>query len=166
MVAREQGLRVCGFDCEVCACDCQCVFQGHNWQKICIEIGRDKKRIKEQGKNGSNQSPAETGATVWTQFIMTKSQNRNVREYQYVDGRTSHELLQEISSLSLYDVYTDPLMALDANVTQGLQKNMSLSASLQYCCMDGTMKLMTLAQATVALGRGGGEASGWRVEYW
>ncbi len=107
------------------------MFQEHNRQKICIGIGREKKRLEEQGKSGSYPSPAETGATVWTQFIMTEIQNRNVREHQHVDGRTSHELLQDISSLALYDVYCDPLMALDANVTWGLQKNMPLSAPLR-----------------------------------
>jgi hypothetical protein len=32
VVAREQGagVGVCGFDCKVCACDCQCVIQEHN----------------------------------------------------------------------------------------------------------------------------------------
>jgi hypothetical protein len=73
---------------------------------------------------------------VWTQFIMNEIQNRKVREHQHVDGRTSHDLLQEISSLALYDVYCDLLMALYANITRGLQKNTPLSAPLQICCMD------------------------------
>jgi hypothetical protein len=54
-------------------------------------------------------------------------------------------------SLAFYDVYRDPLMASDANITQGLQKIMQLSAHLQeYCCGDGTTKPMTLAQAMEA----------------
>jgi hypothetical protein len=63
---------------------------------------------------------------------MTEIQNRNVREHQHVDGCTSHELLWDISYLAVCDVYSDLLMASDANVTQGLQKNMPLSAPLRY----------------------------------
>ncbi len=157
VVAWEQGPGVCSFDCNVCTCNCRCVFQEHNRQKICIGIGREKKRIEEQGKNGSNPSPVETGAMVWTQSIMTEIQNRNVCEHQHVDGHTSHEHLHAISPLALYDVYSDLLMVLDANVTQGLQKNMPISAPLQYCCTDGTTKPMTFAQAMAAEKRWGGE---------
>jgi hypothetical protein len=94
---------------------------------------------------------------VLTQFIMTEIQNRNPREHQHVDGRTSHELLQDISSLALYDIYSDPLMASDATINQGLQKNMPLSAPLRYCYVDRTTKLITLAQAMAAEKRRGGE---------
>jgi hypothetical protein len=154
-VAWEQGPGVSSFDCKVCACDCRCVFQEHNQQKICIGIRREQKRIEEQERNSSNPSLAELGAMVWTQFILM---NRKVLEHQHVDGRTSHELLQNIPSLALYDVYSDLLMASDANVTQGLQKNMPLSAPpLQYRCVDGTTKPMTLAQAMAVEKRRGGE---------
>jgi hypothetical protein len=124
LIAREQGLGICGFDCKVCSCECGCVFQEHNRQKICIRIRRKKKKIEEQGRNGSNPSPAEMGAMVWTQFIMTEIQNSNVCEHQHIDGHTSHELLRDVSSLAACDVYSDFLMASDANVTWGLQKNM------------------------------------------
>ncbi len=126
MAAWEQGPGDCGFDCKFFTCNCRCVFQEHNRQTICIGIGREKKSIEGQGRNGSNPSPAEMGSMVWTQFIMTEIQNRNVCEHQHVDGRTSHELLQDFSSLALYDVYSDPLMASDANVTRGLRKSMPL----------------------------------------
>jgi hypothetical protein len=107
VVAWERGPGVCGFDCKVCTFDCRCVFQEHNRQKICIGIGREKRRLEDQGnlKSNSNPSPAEMGAMVWTQFIMTEIKNRNVHEHQHIDGQTSHELLQEISSLASYDVY-------------------------------------------------------------
>jgi hypothetical protein len=124
VVAWEQGPGICGFDCKVCTCKCRCGFQEHNRQEICIRIGREKKRIEEQGRNGSNSSPAETGATVWTQFIMTEIQNRNVSEHQHIDGHTNHELLLDISSLAACVVYSDLLMASDANIIRGLQKNM------------------------------------------
>jgi hypothetical protein len=60
VVAWEQGPGVGGFDCKACTCGCQCVFQEHNWQNICIGIGRKKKRLDEQGnfKSGSNPSLA------------------------------------------------------------------------------------------------------------
>ncbi len=97
--------------------------------------------------------------TVWTQFILTEIKNRNVREHQHVDGCTIHELLQDISSLASYDVYCNPRMASDANVTQGLQKNMLLSAPLQYHCADGTAKPMTLTQAMASEKRWSGDVS-------
>jgi hypothetical protein len=90
------------------------------------------------------------GAMVWTQFILTEIDNRNICEHQHVDGHTSHELLQDISFLASYYVYCDPPMALDVNITQGLQKKMPLSAPLQYCCTDRIAKPMTLGQAMAA----------------
>jgi hypothetical protein len=159
VVARDQGLGICGFDCKVCTCDCCCVFQEHNWQKICVGIWREKKRIEEQGisKRGSNPLPEETGATVWTQFIMTEMENKIVHELQHIDGCTSHELLHDIISLASNNVDRDLLMALDANVTRGLQKKVLLS-SLRYCCADGSTRPMTLAQAmAVEKLWGGGE---------
>ncbi len=50
-------------------------------------------------KRGSNQSQEETGVTVWTQLIMTEIEIRNNTEDQHIDGGTSHDLLQDISTL-------------------------------------------------------------------
>jgi hypothetical protein len=59
------GPGVCGFDCVICDCDCKCVFQEHNRQKIAVEIVREKTRLEGQGKaakNGrSDLSQEETG---------------------------------------------------------------------------------------------------------
>jgi hypothetical protein len=151
VVAWERGPGVCGFDCKAYACDCWCVFQEH---KI-----RRGLRSKGNLKHSSNPSPAEMGAMVWTQFILTEIENRNVHEHQHVNDRTSHELLQDISSLASYDAYRDPLMASDANVTRGLHKKILLSAPSQYCCTDETTKPMTLAQAMAAEKHWGEEVS-------
>jgi hypothetical protein len=62
------------------------------------------------------------GSNGLDSFIMTVIENRNVHEHQHINGCTSHELLQDISSLASIDVYHDPLMALDANITRGFQK--------------------------------------------
>ena len=58
-VARDQGPGICGFDCKVCACDCRCVFQEHNRQKIRVGIGREKKRLEEQGDLKDGKSSTE-----------------------------------------------------------------------------------------------------------
>ena len=76
-VARDRGPGIYGFDCELCACDCQCVFQEHNRQKIWNGIGRENKRLEEL-KRGSNPSSKDMGEKAWTQFIMTEIDNRKV----------------------------------------------------------------------------------------
>ncbi len=72
----DRGPGVCGFDCVICDCDCKCVFQEHNWQKIAVGIAREKMQLEGQGKaakNGrSDPSPEETRCTAW--IIVTEIQ--------------------------------------------------------------------------------------------
>ena len=46
----DRGPGVCGFDCVICDCDCKCVFQEHNRQKIAVGIAREKTRLERQGE--------------------------------------------------------------------------------------------------------------------
>jgi hypothetical protein len=46
----EQGPRFCGFDCMVCDCNCRCVFQEHNRQKIAAGLMREKKWLEDAKK--------------------------------------------------------------------------------------------------------------------
>jgi hypothetical protein len=108
----DRGPGVCGFDCVICNCDCKCVLQEHNRKKIAVGIAREKMQLEGQGKaakNGcSNPFPEETRRSAWTQLIMTEIQNHNVREHQHINARSSHELLQDVSTLSAIDAYSNP----------------------------------------------------------
>ena len=91
--------------------------------KIAVGIAREKKQLEGQGKanGGSDPSPEETGRSAWTQLVMTEIQNHNVREHQHIDTRSSHELLQDVSTLAAISAYSNPGMAADANVSRGLR---------------------------------------------
>jgi hypothetical protein len=145
------GPGVCGFDCVICDCDCKCVFQEHNRQKIAVGIAREKMQLEGQGKgakNGcSNPSPEETGCSAWTQLIMTEIQNHNVWEHQHINARSSHELLQDVLTLSAIDAYSNPCMAADANISRGLHILIQLSGRVNYRGEDGSKRAMTLAAA-------------------
>jgi hypothetical protein len=128
----DRGPGVCGFDCVIFDCDCKCVFQEHNRQKIAVGIVREKTRLKRQGNAAflsgrSDPSPKETGSSAWTQLILTEIQNHNVREHQHIGAHSSHELLQDVSTLSATDACSNPGMAANANVSRGLRTLVPLS---------------------------------------
>ena len=148
----DRGPGVCRFDCVICNCDCKCVFQEHNRQKIAVGIAREKTRLERQGKAAkksgrSNPSPKETGRSAWTQLILTEIQNHNVREHQHTNARSSHELLQDVSTLSAIDAYSNPGMVADANVSRGLRTLVPLSGPVNYRAEDGSKRAMTLVAA-------------------
>ena len=148
----DRGPGVCGFDCVICACDCKCVFQEHNRQKIAVGIAREKTRLEGQGKAAkksgrSDPSPEETGRSAWTQLILTEIQNHNVQEHQHIDARSSHELLQDVSTLAAIDAFSNPGMAADTNVSRGLRTLVPLSGPVNYRADDGSKRAMTLAAA-------------------
>jgi len=58
-----------------------------------------------------NWTPEETGRSAWTQLIMTEIQNHNIREHQHINTHSSHELLQDVSTLFAIDAYSNPGMA-------------------------------------------------------
>jgi hypothetical protein len=78
---------------------------------------------------------------------MTEIQNHNVREHQHIDARSSHELLQDVSTLSAIDAYSNPGMAADANVSRGLRTLVPLSGPVNHRAEDGSKRAMTLAAA-------------------
>ena len=91
--------------------------------------------------------PEETRCSAWTQLIMTEIQNHNVREHQHIDTRSSHELLQDVSTLAAIDAFSNPGMAADANVSRGLRTLVPLSGPVNYRAEDGSKRAMTLAAA-------------------
>ena len=79
---------------------------------------------------------------------MTEIQNHNIREHQYIDARSSHDLLQDVLTLSAIDAYSNPGMAADANVSsRGLCTLVPLSGPVNYRAEDGLKRAMTLAAA-------------------
>jgi hypothetical protein len=128
------------------------VFQEHNRQKIAVGIAREKIGLERQGKAAkksgrSDPSPKETGRSAWTHLILTEIQNHNVREHQHTDACSLHELLQDVSTLSAINAYSNPGMAADANVSQGLRTLVPLSGPVNYRAEDGSKRAMTLAAA-------------------
>ena len=108
-------------------------------------------------KNGhSNPLPEETGRSAWTPLIMMEIQNHNVREHQHINARSSHKLLQDVLTLSAIDAYSNPGMAANANVSQGLHTLIPLSGRVNYHGEDGLKRAMTLA-AVKAMERQQGE---------
>jgi hypothetical protein len=57
---------------------------------------------------------------------------------------------QDVISLAAMDDYLDPMMAQDANVSQGLQKVIPLLQNVNYCANNETTRPMTLARAMAA----------------
>ena len=78
---------------------------------------------------------------------MTEILNHNVREHQHSDARSSHELLQNVSTLAAIGAYSNPGMAADANVSRGLRDLLPLSGPVNYRAEDGSKRPMTLAAA-------------------
>jgi hypothetical protein len=110
----DRGPGVCGFDCVVCDCDCRSVFMEHNRQKISTGVEREKKRLEEAKRtSGGDASPKECGGTEWSKFLFSAIENRNVRERQHVDNRSTAELHQDCASLAATDAFSDPTMASD-----------------------------------------------------
>ena len=85
--------------------------------------------------------------SAWTQLIMTEIQNHNIREHQHIDARSSHDLLQDVLTLSAIDAYSNPGMAADANVSRGLRTLVPLSGPVNYRAEDGSKRAMTLVAA-------------------
>ena len=117
--------------------------------KIAFGIAREKTQLEGQGKanGGSNPSPEVTGRSAWTQLVITEIQNHNIREHQHVDARSSHELLQDVSTLAAISAFSNPGMAADANVSRGLRTLLPLSGPVNYRAKDGSRRPMTLAAA-------------------
>jgi len=79
---------------------------------------------------------------------MTEIQNHNIREHQYIDARSSHDLLQDVLTLSAIDAYSNPGMTANANVSsRGLRTLVPLSGPVNYRVEDGLKRAMTLAAA-------------------
>ncbi len=114
----DRGPGVCGFDCVICDCNCKCVFQEHNRQKIAVGIAREKTPSFLSGC--SDPTPEETRHSAWTPLILTEIENHNVREHQHINARSSHKLHQDVSTLPAIDAYSNPGMAANANVSWGL----------------------------------------------
>jgi hypothetical protein len=158
----NQGNGVCGFDFVVCNCDCWCLFMEHNQQKIATGVVWEKKRLegaKKSGRSGGSGGggalPEAMGRTAWTEYIMSGIENQNEQEHWHVDGRSQDELLQDIATLAGINVFLDPMMVLDANVSWGLQKMIPLLQTVNYCVVDGTTRPMTLARVVAAKKRRG-----------
>jgi hypothetical protein len=82
------------FDCMVCDCDCQCVFQEHNQQKIATRKMREKKRLEDAKKinsGGCDASLEATGRSAWMEFVMSVIENRNICESQHIDNCSSNK---------------------------------------------------------------------------
>jgi hypothetical protein len=123
----DRGPGTCGFECSVYACDCRCVFQENNRQKIATGAMREKRRQEElatMARNGattSNVTPEESGRTAWTGYIMSAIENHSVREHQHADARSNDEILQDIASQAAMEAYSDPVLFSNPNVRRGLQ---------------------------------------------
>jgi hypothetical protein len=162
----DRGPGTCGFECSVCACDCRCVFQENNRQKIATGAMREKRRQEElatMARNGattSNVTPEESGRTAWTGYIMSAIENHSVREHQHADAHSNDEILQDIASQAAMEAYSDPGMFSNPNVRRGLQEAIPLGKSVNYRLDDGTTRKMTYAMAQEAerRRRGGGGA--------
>ena len=111
----DRGPGVCMFDCMICDCDCWSVFVEHNRQKILSTgVERAKKQLEEVKKSGKTSggdaSPKKCGRTAWTEYLFSASENRNVREHQHVDGRSTAKLHQDCRTLAVIDAFSDPIM--------------------------------------------------------
>jgi hypothetical protein len=103
----------------------------HNRQKISTGVEREKKRLeKAKRTSGGDASPKECGGTAWSKFLFSAIENRNVRERQHVDNRSTAELHQDCASLAAIDAFSDPTMASDANVGRGLKTVIPLSRTV------------------------------------
>jgi hypothetical protein len=80
--------------------------------------------------NGGDASPKECGRTAWTEYLFSAMENRNVREHQHVDGRSTAELHQDCGTLAAIDAFSDPTMASDANGGRGLKMVILLSRTV------------------------------------
>ncbi len=160
------GPRTCGFECDICSCDCRCVFQEQFRQKIAAGAMREKRRQEEQAvmsKNGgttSNVSPEETGRMAWMWYIMSTIENHNVREHQHADGHSNDEIIQDIGMQMAMDAYLDHVLFSNLNVRRGLQQAIPLGMMVKYRRDDGSTRQMsfTMAQEAKRRCRGGGGA--------
>jgi hypothetical protein len=146
----EQGPGVCGFDCMMCDCNCWCVFQEHNKQKIATGVMREKKRLEDAKKidsGGCDASPEATRRTAWTEFVMSVIENCNACESQHVNSCSFNEQLQDIALLAALDAYLDPTMVQDANVSRGLRKMIPLSQNVNCWAANGTTRPLTFGKS-------------------
>jgi hypothetical protein len=104
---------------------------------------------------GGGGSKAGIGTTTSAKFLFSAIENRNVRERQHVDNRSTAELHQDCASLAAIDAFSDPTMASDANVGRGLKTVIPLSRTVDYRAVDGTTRPMTFARAMAAEKRRG-----------
>ena len=112
--------------------------------------------VKKSGKtSGGDASPKECGRTAWTEYLFSAIENRDVREHQHVDGRSTAEPYQDCGTLAAIDAFSDPTIVSDANAGRGLKTVIPLSRTVNYCAVGRTTRPMTYARAMASEKRGG-----------
>jgi hypothetical protein len=91
------GLRVCQFDCPICKCICQVIFEEN--KRYTIAASLKKIEMQESGtKLKTKIERATEGRQSFFRALMNHSQNNALRQYQSIDGRTEDDIHQDIDT--------------------------------------------------------------------
>jgi hypothetical protein len=82
--------------------------------------------------------------------LISALENRNLREHQHVDGRSTAKLHQDCATLAVIDAFLDWTMTSDANVSRGLLTVIPLSRTINYHAVNGTTRPMIYARVMAA----------------
>jgi hypothetical protein len=108
---------VCHFECNICRCACQAMFDE---SKRC-QISNGIKKKMELKPVELHQSKSKGGCLLFFDFIKNSLNNHSVQEFQQVNFHSKMELIQDISMLAASNILNDVQLQSNPHIMRGLQ---------------------------------------------
>ena len=134
------GLRDCQFDCPICKCICQVLFEENKRHTIAASL--KKIEMQESGtKLKTKNERATEGRHSFFGALMDYNQNNALRQYQSIDGRTEEDIHQDIDTDTALSLLHD----------NGIQSNMDMHRGLREVIPGRSTTIQTHRGGTMSI---------------
>ena len=115
------GLRVCQFDCPICKCICQVIFEEN--KRYTIAASLKKIEMQESGtKFKTKNERATEGRHSFFRALMNHNENNALRQYQSIDVRTEEDIHQDIDTDTALSLLHDNDIQSNMDMHRGLRE--------------------------------------------
>jgi hypothetical protein len=146
----EKG--VCQFDCHICKCNCQAIFQEN--KRHTIANGLEKSAKQRTKPSETRKSLNKEGCSMYFNYMKNALKNNSVRELQDVDYRFKDEQANDAITRTAINVLGNSRLQSDPYVMRGLQDLIPGRHTDVTISYGGKKVNMSLAQARKQLKKG------------
>ena len=110
---------LCRFDCDICRCSCQVIFDDNKRHTIANSL---KKNAMKSTPIESREAQREGGRSIFFDYVKNSLDNNSVREYQDVDYRSEFDRISDVATKTAIAISNNTAMQCNPKVTRGLQE--------------------------------------------